>query len=183
MAKLHKSKEVYKYTDTANGNKLVPVRGLYVSGTHREPWYIDHAITVTGFTSNDTTVAPYTSVERDVFGDGTLAFTGISGGGVNIVNYYSSSEELFEDSVYSDTSSLAFVGIVPGDLTIVSYYTEQESMFDSTVYSEDATLTFTGLSKTNNTTQNLQILQKPQNPQPAITLTQFISSTATIQSV
>ena len=63
----HRSKEVYKFTETPTGRKLVPIRGLYVSGLHTEPRYTDHLITVKNFTSSTTNVVNFTEVSRDVY--------------------------------------------------------------------------------------------------------------------
>lgn len=184
MANIHKSKEVYKYTDTANGNKLVPVRGLYVSGTHKEPWYIDHAITITGFTSTEEIVASYTAAETDVVdNDSALVFTGISFTDVDLVNYYSDSMNLYDSDVTSDDSALSFTGLSFIGIDMVSYYSSNESVYDSQVYSNDSVLEFVSFSTTMSSYMNLQVIKKPQNPQPAITLTQFTSSTEIIQSI
>ena len=103
MSDFHKSKEVYRYTPTANGDKLVPVRGLYVSGLHKEPWYIDHAVTVTKFESNEGTIVHYTSKNTSFYDDSALAFTGLSVGGISIVNYYQASKSVYDDSALALT--------------------------------------------------------------------------------
>ena len=171
MSDFHKSKEVYRYTPTANGDKLVPVRGLYVSGLHKEPWYIDHAVTVTAFTSNDGTVVHYTSASTSFYDDSALAFTGLSVGGISIVNYYQD-----KASVY-DGSALAFTGLSIELPSMMSYSTLKTSVYD------DSALSFTGLTVSNSLsiTQKRK-LQQPQNPQPVITLSQFTSTAGTISA-
>ena len=66
MSGIHKSKEVYKNTQTRYGRRLVPVRGLYVSGIHTDPRYTDHVITVSRYTSSDAVIAEYIETYRDV---------------------------------------------------------------------------------------------------------------------
>lgn len=54
MAGYYKSKEVYKQHRDALVNEphIIPVRGLYVSGTHTEPVYQDHDVTITNIDSS-----------------------------------------------------------------------------------------------------------------------------------
>ena len=76
MSGIHKSKEVYKYTETPTGRNLVPVRGVYVSGLHTEPWYIDHTVSVTKYTSNDPIVVDYYETSHSATFGG-LHFVGV----------------------------------------------------------------------------------------------------------
>lgn len=63
MGIYYKSKEVYKqHRDLQGVSKIIPVRGLYVSGEHYEAMYIDHAITVDQFTSSPFTIVDYTTI-------------------------------------------------------------------------------------------------------------------------
>jgi len=169
MSDFHKSKEVYRYTPTANGDKLVPVRGLYVSGLHKEPWYIDHAVTVTGFTSNDGTIVHYTQLNTSVYDDSALAFTGLAIGDISVVNYYHSSASAYDDS------ALAFTGFEISLPDMTSYETSKVSAYD------DSVLSFTALSVDSSlTSMTYKIIRSPQNPQPTITLRQFTSTDSTI---
>ncbi|MBO4736312.1 MAG: hypothetical protein J5614_07945, partial [Paludibacteraceae bacterium] len=99
MSDFHKSKEVYRYTPTANGDKLVPVRGLYVSGLHKEPWYIDHAVTVTGFESNEGTVVHYTSRTEKLEADHLMNLVDVSVNDVALAVYTSKTVSLQPDHI------------------------------------------------------------------------------------
>ncbi|MBO4736754.1 MAG: hypothetical protein J5614_10245 [Paludibacteraceae bacterium] len=169
MSDFHKSKEVYRYTPTANGDKLVPVRGLYVSGLHKEPWYIDHAVTVTKFESNEGTIVHYTSASTSFYDDSALAFTGLSVGGISVVNYYQD-----KTSVY-DGSALAFTGVSIELPSMMSYTQLKANVYD------DSALSFTGLTvQSSLTIVPKRKLDQPQNPQPIVTLTQFTSTAGSI---
>lgn len=62
MADYYRSKEVYKqHRNLDHESTIIPVRGLYVSGTHLEAVYEDHVITVTGFTSSPLEFYDYTT--------------------------------------------------------------------------------------------------------------------------
>lgn len=87
MSGIHKSKEVYKYTNTAQGKRLVPVRGLYVSGTHLEPWYIDHAVTIDAFTTTEAKCVRYTSRAESLSAEHIVKMLNVDTGTVNI-DYY-----------------------------------------------------------------------------------------------
>jgi hypothetical protein len=92
----HRSKEVYKFTETPTGRKLVPIRGLYVSGLHTEPRYTDHLITVKNFTSSTTNVVNFTEVSRDVY---TPCMQGVGFGNVDptIINHPISKVSMIPD--------------------------------------------------------------------------------------
>ena len=169
MSDFHKSKEVYRYTPTANGDKLVPVRGLYVSGLHKEPWYIDHAVTVNSFTSNDGTIVHYTQLNKSVYDDSALAFTGLTIGDISVVNYYQDTASAYDDS------ALAFTGFEISLPEMTSYETSTVSAYDGSA------LSFTALSvESSLTSVTCKTVRSPQNPQPTITLRQFTSTDSTI---
>ena len=84
MPYIQKSIEVYKQfrgqkTEEYPGGipLLVPVRGLYVSGTHTEPYFIDHNLTITNFTSNTMTVSDYTEIGKSINEGENLHLVGI----------------------------------------------------------------------------------------------------------
>ena len=115
MSGIHRSKEVYKYTDTPTGRKLVPVRGMYVSGLHTEPWYIDHTVSVSRFTSNEPTIMDYyeSSYDNSI---GGLHFVG--------VNSYEPTLQRFTTQHTSGTfTGLHFVGVNSYDCVLYKYQT------------------------------------------------------------
>ena len=87
MSGIHKSKEVYKYTPTRDGTrKLVPVRGVYVSGLHTDPLYMDHCITITEYSSADVEIVDYTTQETTQRSPG-LSVVGIDIHHADIIEY------------------------------------------------------------------------------------------------
>ena len=80
MSNYYKSKEVYKQHRDAvtHEPKIIPVRGLYVSGDHLEPTYIDHNVTITQCTSTSMTIVDYVDRTIDVPTDHS----------VNVLDFY-----------------------------------------------------------------------------------------------
>lgn len=97
MSGIHKSKEVYKYTRTSNGDKLIPVRGLYVSGLHTEPRYVDHVITVSNFTSNDVHITDYKETPVDISTE-AFAVSGFGSSPIDVTLYTITSKEISSDA-------------------------------------------------------------------------------------
>ena len=121
MSGIHKSREVYKYTPTRDGRKLVPVRGLYVSGLHTEPRYMDHWLEVVGFTSNDGDIVDYTEREIDRYVP-CIAIIGFENSQPTVINY-STSELNF------NTPGIAIVGFDNQKPTIIEYNTNENQIY------------------------------------------------------
>lgn len=118
MGNIHKSREVYKYTPTATGKKLVPIRGLYVSGTHLEPYYIDHYITIDAFTTNEPTITDLTTSSVDFPPWHAISFIGADiVNGVNVDWYTTSSVEL------EPWHAISFIGAEIANGVDVEWYT------------------------------------------------------------
>lgn len=66
MSGYHKSIEVYKFLRKNGVPVIVPIRNLYVSGTHMDVAYIDHNVTITEFTSSSLELYDYTELTVDV---------------------------------------------------------------------------------------------------------------------
>ena len=126
MSGIHKSKEVYKYTRTSNGDKLIPVRGLYVSGLHTEPRYVDHVITVSNFTSNDAHITDYKETPIDLNLD-TFSITGFESTPVDVTLYTITSKELS-----MDTFSITGFESTPVDMQL---FTSSEQSMSSDTFS------------------------------------------------
>ncbi len=115
MSGIHKSKEVYKYTETPTGRNLVPVRGVYVSGLHTEPWYIDHTVSVTKYTSNDPIVVDYYETSHSATFGG-LHFVGVKS--------YKPTINQYAIQRRNDTfAGLHFVGVKSYKLSLYKYQT------------------------------------------------------------
>lgn len=84
MSYIEKSEEIYKQVrknktpENPGGDPtLIPLRSMWVSGTHTEPVYKDHYITLTNFNSNTATVADYTTKREITTDDTCVHFLGI----------------------------------------------------------------------------------------------------------
>lgn len=116
MSGIHKSKEVYKNTMTRYGRRLVPVRGLYVSGIHTDPRYTDHVITVRNFTSSDAVIAEYieTMVDLRTYSMSVISFESKS---MQIVDY--------DNASASNTNySMSVTSFESMPLSMVEYHTQ-----------------------------------------------------------
>ena len=66
MANIFKSKEVYKHVPGINsGDRLYAVRGMYVSGEHKVPYYIDAGIHIKSIQSNKLVVKDFTEASYE----------------------------------------------------------------------------------------------------------------------
>lgn len=88
----YKSKEVYKQhrnPEHDNQPELVPVRGLYVAGTHVEPLYQDHNVTITSYTSSNLNVVDYVEANTDAELGHTINMLNFEsfGGNIDYVQY------------------------------------------------------------------------------------------------
>ena len=63
MANIFKSKEVYKHLATGTHEKesIVAVKGVYVTGEYRPPYYIDAGLHISGITTQSAVVKNYTT--------------------------------------------------------------------------------------------------------------------------
>ena len=77
MSGIHKSKEVYKYTNTAQGKRLVPVRGLYVSGIPA-----DHMVKMLSVDTGAVTVDYYTKGSATLKADHMVKMLNVDVGAV-----------------------------------------------------------------------------------------------------
>lgn len=66
MGNIFRSNEVYKHTKTIiNGHhQIIPVRGVYITGEYRPPYYNEPGIHITSITSTSPTIRDFTDVER-----------------------------------------------------------------------------------------------------------------------
>lgn len=113
MSGIHKSREVYKYTPTRDGRKLVPVRGLYVSGLHTEPRYMDHILTISEFSSSKETVVYYTEAEMDVNVPG-ISVSAIKTEPIEVTEYSSASSN-------PSSPGISVVGIKTSPIEVIEY--------------------------------------------------------------
>ena len=133
MADYYKSKEVYKqHRNLDHESTIIPVRGLYVSGTHLEAVYEDHVITVTGFTSSPLEFYDYTT--KTIYMQTESAFRLLDvfcvDDGVTLVDYTQRSQNLQTESAFR----ILDVFCVDDGVTLVDFesktiYMQTESAF------------------------------------------------------
>jgi len=121
MSGIHKSREVYKYTPTRDGRKLVPVRGLYVSGLHTEPRYMDHWLEVVGYTSNDGDIVDYIETNIDKYAN-AFSFVGIETYQPEVIEYSTTNINL-------RASGFAICGVDTQNVAIIPYNTQSQSVY------------------------------------------------------
>ena len=103
MADYYRSKEVYKqHHNLDHESTIIPVRGLYVSGTHLEAVYEDHVITVTGFTSSPLEFYDYTTKTTNMQTESAYRILDVFcvDDGVTLVDYTQRSQNLQTESAY-----------------------------------------------------------------------------------
>ena len=136
MANIHRSQEVYKRIEGmhADDRPLRAVRGLYVSGTHLNPEYIDHNITITDFTeSNPLVVVNFTERTETTPDDHVLNFIGMDVGMLSIDFYSTATATTPDDHV------LNFIGCDVSPIEIEAYGQSTKTVPD------DHVLNFIGL--------------------------------------
>lgn len=127
MPNVHRSQEVYKRIKGLRGDAqpLRALRGLYVSGTHLEPQYIDNNISITDFgTSVELKVVNYTQKDQTMPDDHILSFLNIETNQPKITSYTTTSKSLPDDHI------LQFLNVETNQPRIVSYETKKESLPD-----------------------------------------------------
>ena len=77
MSGYHKSIEVYKFLRKNGVPVIVPIRNLYVSGTHMDVMYIDHNVTIVDYTSTQLELYDYTEQTVEVPTDHQFNIIGI----------------------------------------------------------------------------------------------------------
>ena len=78
MANIFRANEVYKKPSKFlhDKNEMIPVRGVYVTGEYRPPYYSDSGLTLTSISSTSPTIANFIDEYKDIT-DNTLGFSNI----------------------------------------------------------------------------------------------------------
>lgn len=73
MANIFNSKEVYKRIPkvSSKDNPLRKVRGMYVTGDYRPPYYIDSSLHIMEMNTNKPTIVDFTQVTKSTYDDST----------------------------------------------------------------------------------------------------------------
>lgn len=83
MPKIYYAKEIYKKLPvslqhpTALDTPIVPIRGLYVAGLHRNIFNIDHCVQITSINNEPARWVDYTRTTADMPDDGSFILRGI----------------------------------------------------------------------------------------------------------
>lgn len=123
--------EIYKRIPgvPSEQNPLRAIRGLWVSGTHTDPIFIESIIKITEASSNKVSVVPYTSVDQDIIDSDSLYLSDVLLNDLDITEYSTLDVSLEESSL-----TLHDVKMLP--LTIISYYTETVDFMPGEDYSD-----------------------------------------------
>lgn len=83
MPKIYYAKEIYKKLPvslqhpTALDTPIVPIRGLYVAGLHRNIFNIDHCVQITSINNEPARWVNYTRISADMVDDGGFIIRGL----------------------------------------------------------------------------------------------------------
>lgn len=80
MANIFNSKEVYKRIPkvSSKDNPLRKVRGMYVTGDYRPPYYIDSSLHIMEINTNKPRIVDFTQVTKPTYDDSTVSLLDLS---------------------------------------------------------------------------------------------------------
>ena len=108
MPKIYYAKEIYKKLPvtlqhpTALDTPIVPIRGLYVAGLHRNIFNIDHCVQLTSLTNEPAQWVNYTKTTAEMSDDGAFIIRGVRRRGIkpSFVRYTRTSTEMSDDGEF-----------------------------------------------------------------------------------
>ena len=108
MPKIYYAKEIYKKLPvtlqhpTALDTPIVPIRGLYVAGLHRNIFNIDHCVQLTSLINEPAQWVNYTKTTAEMSDDGAFIIRGVRRRALkpNFVAYGRVSSELSDDGSF-----------------------------------------------------------------------------------
>ena len=104
-----------------HGDSLYATRGVYVSGQHKEPYYIDHATHVKGVKTTKAVVADFTDLDVSIY-DPVINIISVEQSELEIINYTTYTEPLQPDPVIN------ILSIDVGDVELIQYQTINEAL-------------------------------------------------------
>ena len=174
MAYIFRSDEVYKKPpkDLHDRNEIIPVRGLYISGQYRPPYYAEPALHLTGFTSSSATVNSLITTESKTT-DSVVNILTVDVVPEFTVENFSSAESSTKDSVIN------IINIdVDNSLPDLEFYTTtQQSTTDAVVNILNVDASFNP-----DVTVSARVHNK-QNPEPILLMTGITSNSASISTL
>lgn len=164
---IFKSKEIYKKTSRPGNDELRPVRGMWVSGEHLDPYCIDSTIHVVEMGSNNADVIEYKTSTGSIYQDPSIRILGYEETNeFEIENYYQSKDALPTDMV------IRIKGLFSSDFNYV-YYTK----IDKALIDPKPELRIKGLMETSEFIyKNLIDKIEQTTPEPTIHILEFGSS-------
>ena len=128
MAGYRKAREIYMFRRNLNNEiTIIPIQGLYISGTHYDPVYEDHNISVTELTSDSNLrIVDYTEVSHNLVDPSGDKLKDIAWNTVmNITNYHTA-------SLSQDDTSTRFKDVTWNTvMNVYSYSSTSNSQTDS----------------------------------------------------
>lgn len=108
MPKIYYAKEIYKKLPvtlqhpTALDTPIVPIRGLYVAGLHRNIFNIDHCVQLTALINEPAQWVNYTRTTAEMSDDGSFIIRGVRRRGIkpSFVRYTRTSAEMSDDGSF-----------------------------------------------------------------------------------
>ena len=108
MPKIYYAKEIYKKLPvtlqhpTALDTPIVPIRGLYVAGLHRNIFNIDHCVQLTSLINEPAQWVNYTKTTAEMSDDGSFIIRGARRRGIkpSFVRYTRTSTEMSDDGEF-----------------------------------------------------------------------------------
>jgi hypothetical protein len=174
MANIFKAKEIYKHTPSnINPNKpFVALRGLYVAGAYRSPYWVDAVLNITKLsTTTAADVVYYTSIEETTYDSGVLRIKNISLDDGQIVEYTSVNVSGYEQP----EGILRIKDVSVGEPSIVFYTSIDHDGYDTGI------LRIKNVSVDNFQVISIPIIHNEQPPgQPILNIKQMNTVVANI---
>lgn len=174
MAYIFRSDEVYKKTpkDLHDRDEIIAVRGLYISGQARPPYYADPSLNLTGFTSTPATINSLITTESHT-----------ADSVVNILAFDVVPEFTVENfSIAEADTTDTVINIINIDLDNTLPDIEFYSSTNATTSDAVVNILNIDVSDTSDITP-LPIANSKQNPEPILVMSGITSNSASISTL
>lgn len=174
MANIFRANEVYKKPSKFlhDKNEMIPVRGVYVTGEYRPPYYSDSGLTLTSISSTSPTIVNFIDEYKDIT-DNTLGFSNIDCS-INSVEYVRFTNDMCE---LNPTNTIGFSNIncSINNIELYRFEKDHKDIIDNTL----------GFANVEFSLDAMQIIRynesfKSNTPMPILRLINISSETATI---
>lgn len=173
MSNIFRSKEVFKKIskDVYDKDTIVPVRGVYISGEYRPPYYNNPGVQITKIETKKATVVSYTTEYTETEEPFTIGLMGFSSDSSIQITKYGS-----EDKHVYDTFTIGLMGFDVSEPTFVKYGREYDDTYDN------FTIGLMGFEESDAVSYHRYKIYEDQQPEPCIRLTKLVSTKAEITS-